>query len=619
MRALTRWRGGARPSATPLSRRFTYRYIVAIVLFAAIGLAAKITNDQAMSRLEANAQQLRAAASQPSRVYNILEITKRVEDENLSANPSAEDLRVLETELRQEIDILEDIERSLSAGTGTPTLPAVAPNDDLRELYTGSQTRLDQKVKDVANAGQLVADFSAPGTDGNTRRVQVNVLRETIPPTADLLDEAVRLYSVQTREIIADQRTSSTILVATALGAMIFVVGFLFRPMAQKIHDETSQLAEAERLHREGNERQTFRNDLSRALEVTDDKAEVLAAVARAMQDVIPGNQAELLLADSSQTHLRRAQGHPTRGPARCPVDSPKSCAALRSTQRMEYSSSRLLNVCPKLPEHAQSPCSAVCVPVTFNGQAMGVLHAIGPDGQPFDQERIDRLTVLATETGTRLGQLQVVQMTELQATTDGLTGLLNRRSLDARARAMLVEGRQFSVAMGDLDNFKDLNDTFGHESGDRALRIFARSLKRHLRPDDIAARYGGEEFVVLLPDTTIAEAMRALERLRGKLAEDIGRSGGAGYTVSWGVTDTGVGSSFEEMLAVADSALYAAKKAGKDRIVGDAEMAVRSDELPDELLDEPHLGGFVEGSDEEDLLELDFDLLQDGSGHPSA
>jgi diguanylate cyclase (GGDEF)-like protein len=285
----------------------------------------------------------------------------------------------------------------------------------------------------------------------------------------------------------------------------------------------------------------------------------------------------------------------------------------------MEYSSSRLLNVCPKLPEHAQSPCSAVCVPVTFNGQAMGVLHAIGPDGQPFDQERIDRLTVLATETGTRLGQLQVVQMTELQATTDGLTGLLNRRSLDARARAMLVEGRQFSVAMGDLDNFKDLNDTFGHESGDRALRIFARSLKRHLRPDDIAARYGGEEFVVLLPDTTIAEAMRALERLRGKLAEDIGRSGGAGYTVSWGVTDTGVGSSFEEMLAVADSALYAAKKAGKDRIVGDAGMAVRSDELPDELLDEPHLGGFVEGSDEEDLLELDFDLLQDGSGHPSA
>jgi diguanylate cyclase (GGDEF)-like protein len=612
MRALTRWRGGARPSATPLSRRFTYRYIVAIVLFAMIGLFAKVANDQAMNRLEANSQQLRAAASQSSRVYNILDLTERVE-----AQPSADQLRVLETELRQEIDILEDIERSLSTGTRTQTLPAAKPDADLAELYTGSDTRLDQKVTDVANAAQIVADFSAPGTDAPTRERQVNVLRETIPPTADLLDKSVQLYADQARTIIRDQRTMSTTLMFAGIGVMVFVVGFLFRPMAQKIHDETSQLAEAERLHRESNERQTFRNDLSRALEVTDDKQEVLAAVARAMEEVLPDNKAELLLADSSQAHLSRAQGHPTRGAPRCPVDSPKSCAALRSTQRMVYESSRMLNVCPKLPEHDHAPCSAVCVPVTFNGQALGVLHAIGPDNQPMSQKEIERLSVLATETGTRLGQLQVVQMTELQASTDGLTGLLNRRSLAGRARARRVEGRQFSIAMGDLDNFKDLNDTFGHEAGDRALRIFARSLRRHLRPDDIAARYGGEEFVLLLPDTSITDALSALYRLKDKLAEDIGRTGGADYTVSWGLTDSAAGSSFEEMLAAADAALYTAKRSGKDCIVVDGETARQTGALPDRVPPEARRQRLGEGiRDDEELVELDLGLLQ-ADGQP--
>ncbi len=614
MRALTRWRGGARPSATPLSRRFTYRYIVALVLFATIGMVAKVTNDRAMDALAANAQQLSAAATQSPRIYNILELAKRIDEQ-----PSAEELRVLELELRQEIDSLDDIHQSLSTGTATATLPAVRPSEPLLELYEGTDTVLNQKVKDFVNAALIVADFSAPGTDAATRQRQISVLQTNAPVAVDLLDKSVQLYANQARDITQEQRSMSNVLMVVGMGSIIFVVGFLFRPMAQKIHDETSQLTKAERLHRESNERQTFRNDLARAFEVTDDKQEVLAGVARALENVIPRNQAELLLADSSQAHLRRAQAHPTQGAARCPVDSPKSCAALSSTQKVVYESSRLLNVCPKLPQHEQAPCSAVCVPVTFNGQAMGVLHAIGPDGKPPSETEIDRLTVLATETGTRLGQLQVVQMTELQATTDGLTGLLNRRSLDARARAMLLEHRPFSIARGDLDNFKDLNDTFGHEAGDRALRIFARSLKRHLRPDDIASRYGGEEFVGLLPDTSVAEATRALERLREKLAEDIGRSGGAGYTVSWGVTDSGAGSSFEEMLAVADAALYSAKRAGKDRIVGDGEAVLRSDEFPDEMRDGA-LHEFDDGiSDDDDLVEFDFELLQSDEAQPFA
>jgi diguanylate cyclase (GGDEF)-like protein len=180
-----------------------------------------------------------------------------------------------------------------------------------------------------------------------------------------------------------------------------------------------------------------------------------------------------------------------------------------------------------------------------------------------------------------------------------------------------MVEGHQFSIAMGDLDNFKDLNDTFGHEAGDRALRIFARSLRRHLRPDDIAARYGGEEFVLLLPDTSITDALSALYRLKDKLADDIGRTGGADYTVSWGLTDSASGATFEEMLAAADAALYTAKRSGKDCIVVDGETARQTGALPDHVPPEARRQELGEGiREDEELVELDLGLLR-GESQP--
>jgi diguanylate cyclase (GGDEF)-like protein len=139
-----------------------------------------------------------------------------------------------------------------------------------------------------------------------------------------------------------------------------------------------------------------------------------------------------------------------------------------------------------------------------------------------------------------------------------------------------MLDSRYFSIAIADLDHFKDLNDTYGHEAGDRALRLFAKTLKDNLRPDDIPARYGGEEFVVLLPDTNILDAKAALERLQESLSNDVQRSGTIPFTASWGLTDNTAGSTFDEMVAVADAALYAAKRAGRNCIMVDGEAARR-------------------------------------------
>jgi diguanylate cyclase (GGDEF)-like protein len=614
MRSLFRRQGRDHREATPLSRRFTYRYLIAVSAFVALFVAVKVGEEQALDRLQRNTAQLEAAATQPARVYRLLELSNRVH-----LAPQASDISQIVGELEQEADTLRLVQRALATGEGGNGLPSTPPAPELYDLYFGTDTRLDQDVRDIANAGQLVADFSADTEAAATARSeQLRILDTNVPGAAAELERAVRLYTNANDQIIEERRDQTTMLLLGETALVLVVVFGLFRPMARSIHMETSHLEDAERIHRENNERQTFRNDLTKALEVTDNEAEVLATVERALGTVVPDNPVELLLSDASQIHLRRAAEHPSRGPAKCPVDSPKSCAALRSTQRIVYESSRMLNVCPKLPEHDTAPCSAVCVPVTFNGQALGVLHATGADNQPPNHTQIERLTVLASETGARLGHLQVMKMTELQATTDGLTGLFNRRSLEAKARSLMLDHVPFSIALADLDDFKELNDTYGHETGDRALRLFATSLRRHLRPDDIASRYGGEEFVIILPHTGITEAVRALNRLQVAITDDIGRSSSVPFTTSWGLTDSSAGITFDEIVAVADNALYSAKRAGKNCIVVDGEAArAASTALDDALSSVPPDQDGHEA--DPDLVELDLGMISDGVFRPTS
>ncbi len=121
---------------------------------------------------------------------------------------------------------------------------------------------------------------------------------------------------------------------------------------------------------------------------------------------------------------------------------------------------------------------------------------------------------------------------------------------------------------MGDLDHFKQLNDVHGHETGDRALRVFAQTLRTSLRNHDIICRQGGEEFAVVLPTCTIADASVALENVRKRLVEVTRGSGLPEFTVSFGVVEAADTEDLTEMLARADAALLQAKRAGRDRVV---------------------------------------------------
>ncbi len=174
------------------------------------------------------------------------------------------------------------------------------------------------------------------------------------------------------------------------------------------------------------------------------------------------------------------------------------------------------------------------------------------------------------------LARLRFVQ-TELERTsnTDDLTGLANRReALTALGRQMAAErrhGRPLSLAILDIDHFKQVNDTFGHPAGDEVLRRVAHLAIEIMREQDLVGRLGGEEFVIILPDTDARAAMIACDRLRREIAasalrlED-GRT--LSITLSVGIAQMEPGHVQQTLIARADDALYRAKAAGRDRVL---------------------------------------------------
>jgi two-component system, cell cycle response regulator len=182
-------------------------------------------------------------------------------------------------------------------------------------------------------------------------------------------------------------------------------------------------------------------------------------------------------------------------------------------------------------------------------------------------EAKIHERTHELAEANTRLAQLAV---------TDGLTGLYNHRHLHERL-SLEVErsqrsGLPLSLLMLDVDHFKQFNDTFGHPAGDEVLRQLARVLNDTRRANDVVARYGGEEFAVILVDTAKFTAAKVAERVRERIAahdfSDAAQRAG-NISVSIGVaTFPDDGADAEGLVRAADTALYAAKRAGRNRVV---------------------------------------------------
>jgi diguanylate cyclase len=158
------------------------------------------------------------------------------------------------------------------------------------------------------------------------------------------------------------------------------------------------------------------------------------------------------------------------------------------------------------------------------------------------------------------------------EVSTDPLTQIANRRGLmrafEAERSRSDRQSSMLAIGLLDVDNFKKLNDTLGHQTGDEALKFLAKRVSESMRPTDIVARYGGEEFVVILPDTPVDEAQAIVTRLQRQLSAEFftADENKVFITFSAGVTQYREGEAIELTLDRADMALYEAKRTGKNR-----------------------------------------------------
>ncbi len=215
---------------------------------------------------------------------------------------------------------------------------------------------------------------------------------------------------------------------------------------------------------------------------------------------------------------------------------------------------------------------NVVVAPVTVDGEDLGVAMAEWGGGVEarIPTSTVQSLAQAAMHTALALRNAQLLGEIERLATRDSLTGLANRRLFDESLNREVARsqrlGTPLSLMVVDVDHFKQVNDTYGHQTGDAVLREVAGALVSHTKNFDVAARYGGDEFVVLLPGCRRDDAVSVAERVRGGIAQQVGQ---APVTISAGVaTAPDNASDSERLMAAADAALYDAKRNGRDRVV---------------------------------------------------
>jgi diguanylate cyclase (GGDEF)-like protein len=183
-----------------------------------------------------------------------------------------------------------------------------------------------------------------------------------------------------------------------------------------------------------------------------------------------------------------------------------------------------------------------------------------------------DELTDLTRELNKKNRELEAANVTITRLmNTDPLTGLTNRRQLTEKLDAEMSKAKRhnhpLSALMTDIDHFKSINDTYGHDAGDKVLMQVAQTLLTTCRKEDIVARYGGEEFVVILPNSPATSALECAERIRKAIEETVCPGVDRRMTVSVGATLFAADDTEESLIKRADTALYDAKESGRNRV----------------------------------------------------
>ena len=348
--------------------------------------------------------------------------------------------------------------------------------------------------------------------------------------------------------------------------------------MIGAILDFTERKHAEERLHRQ-NERLAFLHQITLNLleqNNPDDLAQTITEEASQLLDTDVG-------------YLALVEGGWLVGRARVPHDSPDQMRAVRLDENQSVMQQVInsrepvittdFSTLPNLrTEVTETEVKAgILFPLLSTNTCEGVL-SLGRirSNKSFSEEDVYLGGLFARVAGLTLDNSQLRESLRQEAIRDPLTGLFNRRFMKEALTRELSRAKRnalpLAVAMLDLDHFKRINDTFGHDTGDETLRQLGSLLQTGFRGSDIVCRYGGEEFTLILPDVSLADALERMEILRG----DVKRMAiqHSGETLSQLSISIGIsiypehGSSSDTLLRAADEALYRAKQGGRDQVI---------------------------------------------------
>jgi diguanylate cyclase (GGDEF)-like protein len=212
---------------------------------------------------------------------------------------------------------------------------------------------------------------------------------------------------------------------------------------------------------------------------------------------------------------------------------------------------------------------SIACIPMVVYNDVIGVINVTNKrHGKEFTDEDVEMLKAVADQAAVAINKAQLWDM----AVTDSLTGLYVRRYFMVKLQEELLRAERYnnimSIVLADLDRFKNINDTYGHDAGDRVLRAIGNFLQQNIRDVDVIARYGGDEFVIMIPEAAKDAAYILSERLRKQFA-GLKLENFPQITISLGIaTYPFDGTELEDLIKNADAAMYAAKRAGRNKVV---------------------------------------------------
>jgi diguanylate cyclase (GGDEF)-like protein len=337
---------------------------------------------------------------------------------------------------------------------------------------------------------------------------------------------------------------------------------------------------------------------ITQSMQQAISEEEVYRILCHTLQQSLALRQILILRLNASEDRLETIWTAPKREDI--PIDGypvwnePHRCPVIRSGREYKVQDTSRDLVCSSSVSNKQAG-GYWCVPLVIGGRTIGVVHLVSQEPGRWTEDTCHWIEALVNVAAPMIGHLQHLERAKRRALIDELTGAYNRRFLEETLAKLVVpddrrRGQALSLMVIDLDHFKKVNDTYGHQVGDLVLKTVAQTLHRTLKESDVLARYGGEEFVIVLPRTDTAGAVAVGERLRiavaGLSLRKLAPVAPERVTISIGVASYPVhATTVAELIRAADEALYQSKSQGRNRVTcapDSLEVAYRNPEEPD-------------------------------------